>query len=270
MKVLPLTDNRPFLYGDCDICPLSPPKIVRGYGVGDGIVIIGESPGRQEVVKGQPFVGPSGQLIRSVLRAYGQDPEEVYWTNSILCHAPPPPSKDATIACNGRLWQELRLVNPTKILLLGANALKAITDPKKPALITRERGRGFTVKVGDRNVYCVATYHPAAILRDPDLYRDLANDVYKLLTHDTVDTYRPEVYVCLNVKDTLRWLDRLSKASTVSCDIETEGLSVLKHRILSVGFGALHEDGSAVSVIIPAPILKDDKVKKRLVEFFES
>lgn len=271
MKVLPLTDNRPYLYGDCDVCPLSPPKIVRGYGIGDGIVIIGESPGRQEVVKGQPFVGPSGQLIRSVLRAYGQDPEEVYWTNSILCHAPPPPSKDATIACNGRLWQELRLVNPTKILLLGANALKAITDPKKQALITRERGRGFTVKVGDRNVYCVATYHPAAILRDPDLYRDLANDVFKFLTHSTVDTYRPEVYVSTFPKMAVRELRTLlNEASTVSCDIEGTGLSAQRDKILSVGFGAMYNEVEGAAVILPTPIAMHPDVMPLWVELLNT
>lgn len=271
MKVLPLTDNRPYLYGGCDVCPLSPPKIVRGFGVGDGIVIIGESPGRQEVVKGQPFVGPSGQLIRSVLRAYGQDPEDVYWTNSILCHAPPPPSKDATIACNGRLWHELALVNPTKILLLGANALKAITDPKKPALITRERGRGFTVKVGGKDVYCVATYHPAAILRDPDLYRDLANDVFKFLTHNTVDTYRPEVYVSTSPKMAVRELRTLlNEASTVSCDIETTGFSVLRNPMLSLGFGAMYNDTEGAAFILPKPIASHPDVMPLWIELLNT
>lgn len=267
--------SRQTCVGQCERCPLefSP---VAGYGYGDGIAIVGESPGLQEVRQGQPFIGPSGKLVRHVLQTFGANPELAYWTNTVLCHAPSKPIKDAVSACHGRLMHvELPEVNPTKILALGASALYTLTfaDCARPPSITRQHGRGFYTHIGkdDREVYCVATYHPAAVLRDPNLFRDFASDIRKFLSHDAPQTDPPlDVQILWRTDQVAPTLEALSHASVVSCDLETMGLNVARHALLSIGFAAKTCDGKIYSVIIPAHLLRDPSVKTAVVSFLES
>src|SRR5205807_9077327 len=96
---------RPLLRGDCEKCPLNGDRLVRGYGVGGGICIVGEAPGATEVSRDQPFVGESGRLVRMTLKSLGVDPEEAYWTNAVVCRpsANRTPNSIAISSCSSRL-----------------------------------------------------------------------------------------------------------------------------------------------------------------------
>ncbi len=125
---------------DCDQCELQP-QCDRGLvalsyrpKAFNGIMVIGEGPGQQEVVEGRPFVGKAGQLLSSIMESIGVDLQECYITNATLCK--PPPSKDAALdqayphaieSCLPRLEAEIEAVRPPIILPLGAAAWKAVS-----------------------------------------------------------------------------------------------------------------------------------------------
>lgn len=137
---------------DCDGCELKPQcdkkKVATAYRPErfNGIMIIGEGPGQQEVSQNRPFVGPSGVLLRNVLETSGIDMDECYITNATLCK-PPPKQKalhdefpSAIPSCAGRLEAEIEEVRPTVILTLGAAAWIAISgyDRKGTKLVPFE------------------------------------------------------------------------------------------------------------------------------------
>jgi uracil-DNA glycosylase family 4 len=264
-----IEDNeRPWRFGDCDNCPLNPPHVVRSIGVGNGIAIIGESPGAAEVLKGRPFIGPSGQLIRTILQKLGQNPDEVYWTNALLCHADKP-SKESIVACNDRLREELSDVGTKKILVLGAVALQAISSPSRAISITNARGKGFWTDLNGRDIYTLATFHPAAVLRDSELFRDLVFDVQKFLTHDApIEPLSPHTFISWTTTQALRRLPLLLGASRISCDIETTGLSSAVDAVVSIGFGVKRLDGEIEVQIIPAHVFADEEVAALIKKFF--
>lgn len=262
--------DRPWRYGNCDACPLSP-KVVRGYGVGGGIAIVGEAPGADELSKGQPFVGMSGKLIRAILQGLGQDPEQVYWANSLLCRPPSgKPHRDAVVACNNRLHDELRAAGVTKVLLLGGIALQALMSPSRPISIMRNRGKGMMIMLGTQPIYAVATYHPAAVLRQTDMFQDLVQDTRKFLEHDRpIKTQKPHVFVSWKPEQAIRRLEEIQGASRMSCDLETTGFSTVDDMVVSIGFAVRREDNEIEAHIIPQNIARDPRVDKLLLHLFK-
>lgn len=130
---------------DCEHCPLKDQPCVKGYnpnGVPEDVslVIVGEVPGFQEVKQGFPFVDPSGDLLRSVLEYHKIDPNNVYYTNAVLCR---PPNNEiekypnALYACQKRLHAELDQYPDVPIVALGNTALEALCGVTG---ITSERG----------------------------------------------------------------------------------------------------------------------------------
>ncbi|MDM7940130.1 MAG: DNA polymerase [Methanothrix sp.] len=256
-------------YPGCEKCPLAGQPMVFGKGPSGGIAIVGEAPGTVEVAKKEPFVGLSGKLLRETLNSAGVDPGAIYITNAVLCHPDKneAPSKTAIQCCRARLLSELKSQKVQKVLSVGAIPLSALA-PEVGTAITKTHGIGTMINLdSETQVYYVPTYHPAAIIRDPDLFRDLARDVIKLLTHDSpVDLPDCLTIVCRDVPDTLYWLDVISKASRLSCDLETTGLSAQSDRILSLGFGALtigeEGDTEGLSVIVPRNLVYIDEVRE--------
>jgi DNA polymerase-1 len=173
------------------------------------------------------------------------DPEEVYYTNSILCR--PPGNKFPGIAglqcCHDRLVSEVELVNPSKILTVGGIGLTAALGESRIRPITRWRGRGFYTLWNGKPIYTVATYHPAAVLRDPDLFRDFTGDIQKFSAGWAAF---PEPEIITTVPETEAQLlvaldEHVALAGTgyLSCDLETTGVDYWKDDIISIGFGAL-------------------------------
>lgn len=251
--------------GNCDACPFRTPHPVWGKGGLGGLAVVGESPSTNEVRTGEPFTGISGQLLRASLKQCGVDPDTVYFTHATLCHSPSKPDKGTIVACNDRLWEELAAVQPSKILLVGAAALQAFLSPSKAQKITKERGRLFWTNIAGRPVLTMATWHPAAVLRSPDYFRDFARDITRLIKNEMpYPIGEPAVHITWTEAEALESLAFLETAGVLSCDIETTGLSSVDDRQLSIGFGLLDQSGRGRSFILPAHLFQSQAVRDRI------
>src|SRR5205807_1127818 len=144
-----------------------------------------------------------------------------------------------------------------------AIALQAILSPTKIQRITVKRGKGFWAEINGTRTYCLATYHRAAILRDPELFRDMVADVQKFLHNEApIPTPLPHVYVSWNKEQALRRLPLLFQASRLSCDIETTGLSSVTDMVVSTGFGVKRVDDEIECHIVPSYVMEDEEVKE--------
>jgi DNA polymerase len=144
------------------------------------VMLVGEQPGDQEDLQGHPFVGPSGRLLDEGLAAAGIDRRRVYVTNAVKhfkfvrieltrrrLHKKP--SAGEVKACRPWLEEEIRLVRPKVIVVLGATAAQALLGPKFK--VTEQRGKPVTSSLADA---VIATVHPSAVLRAPAEVRDQA------------------------------------------------------------------------------------------------
>ncbi|HYG59033.1 MAG TPA: uracil-DNA glycosylase [Symbiobacteriaceae bacterium] len=149
-------------------------QVVFGDGVPTArLMLIGEGPGADEDRLGRPFVGAAGQLLDKILAAAGFDRNtNCYIANVVKCRPPgnriPEPAERE--ACWPNLRAQIRLVRPPVVILLGATALQAVVGPQ--ARITRARGQW----VEKEGIHFMPTYHPAALLRDPNLKRPCWDD----------------------------------------------------------------------------------------------
>lgn len=165
----------------CNQCGLAQKRTHVIFGEGSfnaGIMIVGEAPGRDEDIVGRPFVGKSGQLLDKILAACGFTREKhVFISNIVKCRPPDnrvPTPQEAT-TCLPWLLQQIELIDPKIIVLLGATALKYLAGPDHR--ITRERGTW----IHWQNRLTMPVYHPAALLRDPTLKRDTWEDFKKIV-----------------------------------------------------------------------------------------
>jgi uracil-DNA glycosylase len=149
----------------CVRCPLSAGRTQVVFGVGDpdaDLMFVGEAPGREEDLRGEPFVGRSGQLLdRLVLEEIGVDRSRFYIANVVKCRPPDnrDPRADEIAACRPYLGSQLELIRPKVVVTLGNFATKLLLETELG--ITKVRGKSYPM--GDW--YLVPTYHPAAALR---------------------------------------------------------------------------------------------------------
>ncbi len=150
----------------CDRCELCHTRHNLVFGVGNEnarVMFIGEGPGEQEDLKGEPFVGPAGQLLDKMLEIIYLDRTEVYITNIIKCR--PPKNRDPLPAeqdsCIGWLRRQIALIDPPILVFLGRIAASYFLGPDFK--ISRQHGQWFELD-GRR---AMAIYHPSALLRDP-------------------------------------------------------------------------------------------------------
>jgi len=163
----------------CQKCGLSETRThaVPGEGNPDAdLMFIGEGPGRDEDLSGRPFVGKAGQLLDKMIAAIGLKREEVYIANIVKCRPPGNrvPRESEAESCLPYLRRQVYLVRPRIIVCLGATAMRYVIDRK--ASITSIRGQWFERK----GYWLMATYHPAALLRDPDKKYDAWEDFKKI------------------------------------------------------------------------------------------
>lgn len=162
---------------DCTRCGLCQTRnhVVFGVGREDAdVMFVGEGPGEQEDLKGEPFVGPAGLLLDDMLRIIDLDRNEnCYIANIVKCRPPRnrDPLETEQEACIDYLRNQTALVRPKIIVCLGRIAAKRLIDPDYR--ITRQHGQW--VKKG--NIWMTAIYHPSALLRDaakrPETFDDL-------------------------------------------------------------------------------------------------
>ncbi|MGH9069351.1 MAG: uracil-DNA glycosylase, partial [Acidimicrobiales bacterium] len=152
----------------CQRCPLAGGRTNVVWGVGDpeaDLMFVGEGPGRDEDLAGEPFVGRSGKLLdRLVREELGLAREQVYIANVVKCRPPGnrDPRPEEVAACRPYLEAQVRLIAPRVVVTLGNFAARALLDTTEG--ITRLRGR--TYPFGDG--VAVPTFHPAAALRGGD------------------------------------------------------------------------------------------------------
>lgn len=149
----------------CTDCSLR--KTARNVVFGEGnpeacILLVGEGPGQNEDLTGQPFVGRAGHLLDLMLKSAGLKRNDVYIANIVKCRPPgnrlPVPQEVET--CLPHLYAQMRILKPKIVVLLGALASQTLVEPS--IRVTRDRGRWFQ-KDG---VKYLVTFHPAAVLRD--------------------------------------------------------------------------------------------------------
>ena len=168
---------------NCTRCGLCETRKHVVFGVGNrqtDILFVGEGPGEQEDLQGQPFVGPAGQLLDDMLSIIDLDRNKCYIANIVKCR--PPRNRDPLDteqeACIGYLREQIRLIQPKIIVCLGRIAAKALI--REDYRITKEHG-SWTEKEG---VWMTAMYHPSALLRDvskrPETFDDLLSIRQKL------------------------------------------------------------------------------------------
>ena len=160
----------------CQACGLCQGRTQTVFGVGDpqaDWMVVGEAPGEQEDLKGEPFVGPSGQLLDNMLKAIGLSrhggtggdetgPRGVYIANVVKCRPPGNrnPQPDEVALCDPFLARQVALVRPKIILAMGRFAVQSLLQTPEP--IGKLRGRVHRYQ----GVPVIVTYHPAYLLRN--------------------------------------------------------------------------------------------------------
>lgn len=165
--------------GDCHRCPLGDSRTTLVFGTGDPharLMFIGEAPGRNEDLKGEPFVGAAGRLLDELLESIGLHRHDVYIANILKCR--PPGNRDPLPAevdtCTRFLTEQVKLVDPLVIATLGNHATRFVLETTRP--IGSLRGRLFE-KDGRR---IVPIFHPAAALYDRSKAQVLFEDFQRL------------------------------------------------------------------------------------------
>lgn len=162
--------------GDCAGCRLGETRHNLVFGVGDPdaeILFIGEAPGRDEDLQGEPFVGAAGQLLTKMIEAMGLRREEVYIANIIKCRPPQnrDPAPDEIAACEQFLIRQVEIIAPRLIIAMGNHAAKTLLRTETG--ITRLRGRFHAYQ----GVPLMPTFHPAYLLRNPEEKRRAWEDL---------------------------------------------------------------------------------------------
>lgn len=166
--------------GDCKLCKLHKGRTNLVFGVGDPnakLMFIGEGPGRDEDMQGEPFVGLAGQLLTKIIEAMGYKRSDVYIANIVKCRPPNNrnPEPDEVAACVEFLMSQVEIIRPRMIVCLGGVALQSLFGPELK--ITRARG-----KILDwHGIPVMPTYHPAFLLRNANMKKPVWEDMQKVM-----------------------------------------------------------------------------------------
>lgn len=151
--------------GDCQLCQLGKTRKNLVFGVGNPqarIVFVGEGPGADEDLKGEPFVGEAGQVLNRIITAMGLKREEVYICNVVKCRPPGnrDPQSEEIEACSPFLLRQIQSVNPEVVVTLGKFATHTLLGVKDPISRLRGKFRDY------HGVPLMPTYHPSYLLRN--------------------------------------------------------------------------------------------------------
>ncbi|MBD3221507.1 uracil-DNA glycosylase [bacterium] len=170
----------------CTACGLHAGRLNAVPGAGHPratLMLVGEAPGQAEDEQGLPFVGRSGRLLTDILRAIGFAREDVFIGNVLKCRPPQnrDPERDEVTACEPYLRRQIRIIQPRIILCLGRVAAHTLLGTTASLRDLRSSVHFFA------GVPVMATYHPAALLRNPSSKRDAWDDVRKVRAlHDAL------------------------------------------------------------------------------------
>ena len=167
--------------GDCTRCKLHKARTNIVFGVGNPkaeLVFVGEGPGHDEDIQGEPFVGRAGKLLTQMIEAMGLRRSDVYICNVVKCRPPENrlPEKDEISTCLPFLARQLAVIRPKVICCLGACAAQTLLETNQG--ISRFRGEWFDY----RGSKLIATYHPAYLLRNPNAKGEVWKDLQKVMS----------------------------------------------------------------------------------------
>jgi len=171
----------------CKLCPLCETRTHAVPGEGNPnarLMLVGEGPGESEDLSGRPFVGRAGELLTKMLEAIQVPRADAYIANVVKCRPPKNrvPLPDERAACLPYLHRQIALVKPKVLLALGTTASAALLDVKSSLGALRSRTHDWN------GIPLIVTYHPAALLRNPDWKRPAWDDlrtVRQLLDRDS-------------------------------------------------------------------------------------
>ena len=173
-----LLNNNIEKYKNCQKCILHKQRINFVYGDGNPsakLMLIGEGPGSEENKQGKPFVGRAGQLLTRMLLAINLDRSEVYITNVVKCQPPGNrnPAPDEVSCCLPYLKEQIEIIAPKMIVLLGKVAALALFDAKESMSVLRQKNFSLA------GIETYITYHPAALLYNESLKKESWQDLKK-------------------------------------------------------------------------------------------
>lgn len=258
---------------ECEKCPLRTiGSFVPSVGTSDSkIAFIGEAPGKNEARKGIPFSGVSGKLLNSIMTHHGIKRSEVFLGNACSCRPPDneTPSTQAIMACRPRLLRELEATGVETVVALGNSAAQSLLG--KTGVTKLRVGPGHESKHLP-GVRVIATLHPAAALRQADLFPHIVTDIGKVVspravwtefTYDVVD----------DVDSAFRVISELeSREGPLITDIEVDiekdtGFGhPNQYGMLCVGVAYAHDR----AVIFGENVMASEEVRLRLGELFRS
>ena len=166
--------------GECVRCGLSESRtrIVFGQGHPNArLMFVGEGPGQEEDLAGEPFVGAAGQLLTRIIEAIKLTREDVYIANVVKCRPPGnrTPQPEEIASCSPFLRRQIAAIRPLFICTLGGCAAHTLLGTKAP--ISRLRGRFYDFA----GIRVLPTFHPAYLLRNPEKKREVWEDLKRLM-----------------------------------------------------------------------------------------
>jgi DNA polymerase len=166
--------------GECLRCPLGEKRSNLVFGTGDPkarLLFVGEAPGRDEDIKGEPFVGEAGMLLTKIIQAMGLQRSQVYICNVLKCRPPnnrnPLPSE--IDKCHPFMLRQVRAIAPEVIVALGTFAVQTLLESKEP--ISKLRGRFHDY----HGIPLMPTFHPAFLLRNQNMKREVWEDMQQVM-----------------------------------------------------------------------------------------
>jgi len=165
---------------NCTFCNLHTTRKNFVFGIGNkyaDVMLIGEAPGADEDIQGKPFVGRAGKLLTDILKAINFEREDVYICNILKCRPPENrnPNPDEIEKCEPYLFKQIELIKPRLILCLGTFAGQSMLKIKEP--LGKMRGKFYDFNYKEIQAKLMVTYHPAALLRNPNWKRPTWEDV---------------------------------------------------------------------------------------------
>lgn len=166
--------------GDCQRCGLGASRTKLVYGVGNPnarLLLVGDAPGREEDLQGEPFVGEAGRLLDKILQAMGLHRDDVYLCNVLKCRPPNnrDPQSEEVATCEAFLARQIAAVRPQVIIALGRVAVHTLL--KTNASLSKLRGEWQSYQ----GIPLMPTYHPAYLLSNPEGKRDVWDDMKQVL-----------------------------------------------------------------------------------------
>ncbi len=167
--------------GDCKRCNLSKTRNYLVFGKGNPeaeLMFVGEAPGRDEDLQGEPFVGRAGQLLTKIIAAMGKTRDDVYIANILKCRPPENrnPNPDEIKTCSPFLKRQIAAINPKVVCALGTFAAQTMLNTDTTIGRLRGRAHHFT-----ETCVLVPTYHPAYLLRSPGKKKEVWDDMQMIM-----------------------------------------------------------------------------------------